>query len=245
MSRIRLILLSLLAVFAVSAVASASASAHRFIGSECFKPAIPNNANLKWSTQVKCEKAMPKMGEAMEPWEAEPLAVPAKVEGMSGKSVLKSEVMGVKVFITCEEDTFTGELEAAGASKGEVTFTKCAVLNEKGKQISSCTVKQPIEFKFKDQLVGALGAVEDEFSPAVAGTPFVTITIEGSPCALAGPYEVKGTQKCELPEAGVLKEKHEIVCTEAGSSLKLGVEKATFESTETVKLKSGKNWGSE
>ncbi len=166
----------------------------------------------------------------------------AEFTGTSGLSKLKLTWAGVKVTIECAEDTFTGELEANGATKGEVKFKNCKVLEKEGNQIQSCEIKEPIEFKFNDQLEGT--QVEDKFEPA-APPILLELTIEGSPCTIAGTYKVEGTWKCTLPSAGTLRETHEIVCEPSGSSLKMAGNAATFTSTEKVKLVSGENWAME
>ena len=241
MSRFKLVLLSMLAMLALGSVASASASAHRFVNSQC----VPyTNALIAWETKAKCVAQNPAGGDAIKNWELEGIAA-AKVEGTSGESILEGEVALVKVFIKCNKDTFSGELEATGASKGKVEFTECRVVNKKGNQIENCKVKEPIEFKFKDQLVSS--PVEDEFKPA-AGAIFVEITMEaeaGGVCAISGTYKVEGTQTCKLPSAGTLQAEHEIVCEPSGSSLKFAGNPATFTSTEKVKLESGGKWAME
>jgi hypothetical protein len=176
-------------------------------------------------------------------WFLHDTSLVATVTGKSGVSKLEGEAGGVKIIIECAEDTLSGELEAGGASKGEVKFKNCKVLKKNTKtQLESCTVKEPIEFKFKDQLVGS--PVEDEFKPS-SGTLFVELEIGGSPCKIAGKDKVEGTQKCELPSAGTLQEVHEIVCKPTGSSLKFAGNPAEFTSTESVKLHSKEFWAAE
>ena len=267
MSRVRLVLVSMLAVLAFGAVASASASAHKFFAclpssqggyedSACSIPAGTMNyakAYVSPSTGnwLLCLKGGTEFTDPMcttlgsGPFFLRDSGIKATVTGTSGESILEGEVALVKVFIKCKKDTFSGELEATGASKGKVEFTECRVVNKKGNQIENCKVKEPIEFKFKDQLVGT--TVEDEFKPA-AGTIFVEITMEaeaGGVCAISGTYKVEGTQTCKLPSAGTLQAEHEIVCEPSGSSLKFAGNPATFTSTEKVKLESGGSWAIE
>ncbi|HXB63311.1 MAG TPA: hypothetical protein VNV42_00400, partial [Solirubrobacteraceae bacterium] len=145
MSRFKFVLLSMLAVMSVGAASLASsASAHEFV--LCMKV----GPGHKYETKLKCEKGEIGSGE----WERVGIGagelIPA--EGISGTSKLEGEAGGVKIIIECAEDTFSGELEAGGASKGEVKFKNCKVLKKNTKtQLESCTVKEPIEFKFKDQ----------------------------------------------------------------------------------------------
>ncbi len=161
--------------------------------------------------------------------------------GTSGVSKLESEVLGLKIIIECVKDTFTGTFEAGGASKGEVKFKECSVINPETKEpVKHCSVHEPIEFKFRDQLLSP----GDEFKP-FSGTTFVEITFEGEKCAIKGTYKVEGTQTCNLPNETVLQEEHEIECLPAGSGLTFAGKPAHFTSTEKVKLESGGNWAME
>jgi hypothetical protein len=240
MSRIRLILLSLAAITAIGAVTSASASAHRFIAPTCKEGT--NAEAKKWGNEKKCIERNPAAGETGK-WEHN--EVLGKVKGTSGVSKLKSMLLGAEILITCKKDTFSGELEAKGATKGEVTFEECSA-SSSGSELTNCEVPN-IKFKFTDQLVGS--PVEDEFKPAVAGKPFVEIVIKNKGakiCLEKGTFPVEGTQKCELPSGETFKTEHEIKCTPAGSSLKFNkTETATFESTDTVKLEAGGEWAVE
>jgi hypothetical protein len=216
-TRIRLILMSLLAVFAVGAVASASASA------------------------TVCEP-LDKEGEWT--WCSAAKEITSPVEGTSGVSKLESEVGGKKLTIECTADTFKGTLEDPepskldGASSGEIKFTGCSVVG-----VAKCTVHEPIEFKFKDQLINKPPTKpEDEFKPN-EGETFVEIKIEGAECAIKGTLKVKGTQKCNLDTTFETEQKeHELICTPAGSKLKLGEKEAKFTSTEKVKRVGGGVW---
>ncbi len=233
MSRIRIGLLSLLAVLAFSAVAAASASADEFV--ICKK----EGPGHKYETAKKCaEGVTPPTGE----WERVPIAAGEKVpvEGTSKVSILEGEVLTVKVIIECQKDTFTGELEAEGKNKGKVTFTECAVINpETHKPVKHCSVHEPIEFSFLSKLLSP----GDEFKPAVAGTPFVAITIEGSECVIKGTYNVEGTCTGEITE-NVFQMENEIVFKESSCehTLTLYGKPAKFTSTEKVKLGSGGYW---
>lgn len=240
MSRIKILMLGLLAVFAAGAVASASASADEFIV-PCHKVLTMGTGewhNSTCTTTSGTKEYTTKLlaGEA------------AKVVGASGESVLEGEAFLVKITIKCKKDKFEGELEAAGASKGKVEFTECKVLKPgTTEQLQQCKVKEPIEFSFLDQLTGS--PVEDEFKPTAANAPvFVEITMEpeaGGKCAIAEmptKLKVEGTQNCKLPEATSFKVKHEIECTSAGSHLTFADNPAKFESTETVELESKGEW---
>ena len=245
MQRMKLIMLGLLAVFAVSAVASESASAHRYFREKCVERA--EGQGTKFLTEKECieQPAKPIPGK----WEHETIGI-ANIEGTSGVSKLESVIAKETVTIECLKDVFTGTLEPGGKSKGEVKFTECKVFNKLHEELVACKVKEPIEFQFTDQLVGIAGRPEDEFKPTKAEETFVEITIEnvtGKNCLeKVTNLKVKGTQTCELPNAGALLVTHEIVCTPSGGKLKLGTEEAKFTSTEKVNLSgtAGK-WGAD
>lgn len=238
MSRMRIIMVSLLAVFATGAVASA-ASAHEFIV-PCHGVSAENTGKGEWNNS-----ACTKTGESDEYTRKLLAGEVEKVEGIGGESVFQFEYgQGVEVVIACRQATLEGELEAAGASHGKVAFTECRVLNRKGKRIEQCAVKNPIEFSFKDQLVGS--PVEEEFKPSYGSTFFtITFEAEGGSCAIAFTANVEGTWKCELPSAGTMQIKHEMVCQATGSDLEFAGKKVEFESTESVELKSGEKWAIE
>lgn len=243
MSRLRLILLSMFAVFAVGAVASASASAHGFIV-PCHKVSVANAGKGEWNEENPithiCEKPakippLPGEGEYTEkllPGETH------AVEGKSGLSILESKVGAEKIVIECEEDVVKVTLEAGGKTKGEIEFKK----NCKVKEPAGCAVAEPIVAKFTDELVGA--APEDEFTGSGAGEEFASVHITG--CALENFYKVKGKQLCKLDAAhATLQAEHELKCTKAGSNLKLGSEVASFSSAAKVKLVGGGSWAIE
>ncbi len=263
-NRIRVLLVSLLAVLAVGAVTSSSASAaHGFwICKE--KAGVGEEPPIKYD-EHHCNTKEKEL--KLRKWEWKPVegAEVFKVEGTSGVSKLESEVAGLKILIECKKDTFKGEIEAAGKNKGEVTFSECSLF-EVTKYVkvalTACTVPN-IVFKFTTQLVTGQGAgpatwgPEDEFNSTEAEETFVTIKIEGT-CALKGTYKAKQAeveikpaaqkfkgQVCAMPEAGVGKLEHEIVCTSSGSHITFGGKPAYFTSTDLVKLENGWWWGAE
>lgn len=175
-----------------------------------------------------------------------------KIVGTSGVAQLESTVAGLKILIECKKDTFTGEIEEKGKTKGEVTFEECKLYEIKaGKktEVTTCTVPN-IKFTFHDQLVVGNGSsAEDEYFPPT-GKLYIEFEITGT-CLLAKKYKVETAnegkgQRCALPLGEVEQEKHEIVCTSTGSSeLRFGAnEKASFFSTEFVLLTTKKVWRS-
>jgi hypothetical protein len=164
------------------------------------------------------------------------------VEGSGKEALLESKIAKETIFIRCEASVFAGTLEANGRSTATVDFEVCSLLNGKKEALKACKIKEPIAAKVKDELTGPVKEekLEDEFSPEV-GEDFVTITIQA--CAVAGKYEVKGSQTCKLPEAEKERELHTIECARAGSKLKLGKESASFETKEEkVRVKELKDW---
>jgi hypothetical protein len=219
MSRVKLGLLSLVAVFAVNAMAAVSASAL-------------SNAYFEQPSKALGTEA---------------------IEGVVGSASLQSEVSGLKIIIECTKNSFTGEIEAGGKSKGEIKYESCKVLSVKeGKKetLTLCKVLEPISFKFLDKLFTQTkaGVVADNFEPS---TPpiFVTIEIEGSTCVLnAGSkvkkFKVEGTYAASLgAQAEEDQTEHELVFTEAGSSVTFEGKPASYTNT-VAKLKrtNGKEW---
>jgi len=217
----------MLAVLAVSAVASASASANNH------KYYINGGAIVAAET----------------------------VKGTVGKANLNSKIAGDKTEIECTKNKIVSfEIEPGGKSKGEITFEECGHLYTYtgGKRTSqaNCPVIEPIKFAFKDKLIEGPGGVEeDEFEPAVAGNPFVTIEIgsTGTGCVLKGKYEVTGTYVASggiypapaggVPGGELEAVEHEQVFTSESSKIKFGSEKASFTAKVTEIKLSGANVG--
>jgi hypothetical protein len=232
MLRIRCILLGVAAMVFVGAFASASASAHTFL--TCLNVGAGHG---QWNNSA-CSK--PEIGGG---WETSEVANGTAVEGTSGVSKLKSKIAGEEIVITCKKDTFKGELEKEGKSKGEIVYEECSIANKVGEELSGCEVPN-IKFKFKDLLV--LDEVEknvfeigDEFKPVEEGKPFVTIIVKkktGKTCLESGEFPVEGTQVCLLPEGTSFIRLHELNCLTKGSKLTLNKETATYEGKASIQL---------
>lgn len=229
MSRIRLVVLSLATVLAVSALATASASAE-FVGVQC-QPHVGG----KWKNSQCTEKGPPNEFETEE-------ITNAAVEGEGATAILKSEIGSTKIYIDCQKTKFTGTLEKGNKSTAEIQYTECALYEEStGKPVSACKV-EPITAIVEDKLEGVAGAIEDKFTEK-SMKPFAEITITGASCALkVTKLAVTGSQKCKLPGAEANKVEHEINCEESGSSLKFGTKAATYRGKVTVKLTSKDPW---
>ncbi len=218
-SRVRHLLVAMIAVFAFSAVAAASASAHAFF--------------VK-GVEVKAEEKFETTGTS-----SSPIQSPAKLQSIVG---------GVKVVIECESDVFKDTIEKEGKTTATVKWGGCTVWEIKaGKKthLTTCKVTEPIEAKnLKDKLItGPGGVVEEEFEPETSGGTFTTIEITG--CALEGKYKVTGIQVCSLPNGEIEGYAHEIVCTPTGSKLKFGAESAAFTDNLADKLVKEEVWRAE
>ena len=242
MPRIRLILLSVLAVFAVSAIASASASALEYSRCKNVGKGLGffENSNCKHEGGEK-------------EWEFVPIeaGVKLKVEGTDNGGKLESTIAGLKAIIECQSSSFTGELEAEGKSSNEVVkFTGCEFfINSHGAKTAepACAVAEPLETKKLNNILVAGPALgpEVEFSPA-AGKVFAEFEIIN--CALAAKVKVETAtegkgQVCELPEGSYGRVDHEIECSSDGSGeLRIGANKVNFFTNFDAKLESGAWW---
>jgi hypothetical protein len=219
MSRIKFVLLGLLAMFAVSGFASASASA---------EPTKPCGSGNEW---VFCYHTGLEIHEEL-------------VLGLSGLSILTGKIGTSEVRIDCLDDHVHGVLELLGKNKGEITFLNCKLEKPAGCKLSNAE-ETKIVSKVNSQLIGHPGPAQILFSEQGAG-PFAVIEIANAgtcPPGVPGNYNVTGEQKCELPSWETFALLHEVVCTKALSVLKLGVEKATFSSTAKLWLESDLAWG--
>ncbi len=235
MSRIKLILLSMLALVAISALASASASATVPLFLTCLNV---GSGKGQWE-DAACSKAKTGGG-----WETSAVTTALEISGTGGVAKLKSELLGAEILITCTKNTIVSavsDLEAEGKSKGEVTFEECKVGNSK-ETFVNCEVPN-IKFKFTDQLILVGTEVKDEFKGVEKeGTQFVEISIknkEEKACTQKGKFPVTGTQIALLPEPTVFKHLHLLDFSTADSSLTFNTKPATFEGSDEIYLLSG------
>jgi hypothetical protein len=214
MTRFRLVLLSLFAVLAVGALASASASAE-----ECINGTKPVFCRWPGNTPIHL----------------------LKILGESHLSVLTSSVGGAEVKLHCPDDLFRGETHLLGLILGEIDFLGCTVETPANCTVGEGTNKlilALVHIQLLPNLMPALGLAtgigpEEEFTK---------IKIAGTGCAIPGEYKITGLQSLEFPngESGLVN--HEIVAKKALSKLKLGVEKASFSSIALVHLHSLESW---
>jgi hypothetical protein len=235
-NRLKVLLVSLLAVLAISAVASGSASAHGFW--------ICKEGGTEKYTEHLC-KTKAETGK----WSYLPVegAEVFKFEGTSGVSKLESTLSGTRVIIECKKDKITGELEAGGKTKNTViVYEECKLFTVAKyiKTLTTCVVPNITTSKLNDLLVTGKGiGPEDEFEPAEAGGPFAKVVVEG--CALTSTESVLGKQICQLPEATVGLVEHELECSPSGGALTFGGKPASYYGSALVKLENKWTWGAE
>jgi hypothetical protein len=210
MSRIKLVLLSVLAVFAVSGVATASASAKTCGTGE------------KW---VYCYDS------------GEEIGTPAQeVSGTSGEAILQGTITGVTSEIKCATDDFVGFLELLGASKATITFLTCKMIKPTGCKLSTGDEAKIVAIA-NDDLGPHPAEPVDLFTGSGTEEAFATLeVVNESGCTIVGNYVVHGMQTCELPSATSSKAQHEVKCKKSGSELFIGTgtsNKASFSSTSS------------
>ena len=219
MTRIRLILLSMMAVLGVSVVAATSASA-----------AEPLTRYTVAGSEITGTKAVTgSVGTA----QLNSVILTSKIMIECTKNELKNALIGP-----------IGK--SSGEIKFETCTLYTIEKGKKTSQATKCKVTEPITFKFIDLLImGPGGLIEDEFKPAV-GEEFVTIHLENNgaeTCALKGAYETTGSYVASLGAEGeVSKTEHEVVYTSTGSKVKLHKEPTSFTNKTTLKLVSGEEW---
>jgi hypothetical protein len=211
MSRLRLVLLCVVAAVALSAGVSSPASAKscKEVGSN------------RW---VFCYDS----GEEIGTPTSEGL-------GEGSLSLMEATIGTTAVKIHCPKLEGKGKLESLGATQGLVLFLGCTVI----KPATGCTLNPTtIHAQFTGQLIGHPNAAEVEFtgSKNVATKEFAALTIEGAVCPISGTFAVTGTQKCVLPGFGTALAVHEFECKKSGSALKLGGNVGSFSSKAKVHL---------
>ena len=239
MSRTKLLLLSLLTVLAVGAVASASASAAALV----FTCGQPGGSTWKFESQEKCYLGTPVVSNGT--WEREDIATGTLVKGLALLSVLKSKLAGVTIEIHCPDAHLDGKLDPNGLMLGVIiTYLGCVI---QGSWAPKCEVASTL---VTNKLMGTAtssGRQELTFEPEGTSN-FIEIVIKtksGQTCNIANTYPITGTQKCAIDtseaEASEGKVLHEVICTAAGSKLKLGEETATYVGNAMVEME-GKTW---
>jgi len=218
MPRVKMILLSLLAMVMLGAVFSAAASA----ATHNYKVEGKNIASEKVEIQEVSTNG-------------------ALESTITGLKVLIScrETIGPPEINTLEKE---------GKSKWEdKTITGCLIWEIKeGKKsvITACKIHEPIIAKGESLLIGAAGSGEAEYKEE-SSKPLTTLELEGGSCALAKKIEVKGSSPCATIESGVETVAHNITCTGVGSKVKLGTEPAYDSGTALITTKKLEKWSLE
>jgi hypothetical protein len=214
MSKAKFVLLSLLAAFAVSAIASATASAAHVFKIEGTE--ITKNEEVEGVSQeglMETEAASTTFG----------IVCKEDYSALSAKNVIEK---GGKS---------KGELEFKSCLVYIVEKTGAKSYN------TGCSVTEPVKAEFTDELTNA---GEDTFTGAGAEELFSEVKIKGTCAFGGTALKVKGKELCEIPEYLAEQVLHHLVCTPAGSSLKSGASSARLFNEEIVKIKSAKPWSS-
>jgi hypothetical protein len=264
MTRIRVILLSLLAVFAISAVASASASAKGWWvcqevveGTGKFDSSLCNKEGPKHNWEILAVKA----GQSFEFSDIEPVA------GGGNKSVIVFHKGEIK--IECPEISFvnaaggeTGEsnpnppdtlkseafMEGTnGGSIHEIQFSECVVTLTPPR--TGCALAPVGE---DDISTNPMNVILSTTTPTVTLTPvlkegkeiFASFKLNASCGVLAGEYKVSGSTVFTISEPESCKEVHQITISETPSKLVIAGEKVEkFEVVRNLEgVESDKCW---
>ena len=244
MSKVRLILLSMLAVFAASAVASASAAAagcEEAGGEKCL-----------WTLEGKILPA----GEMRELKVVPTATFTLKGKASGAKVTLKSTEIDLK-----EAKILGGN---PGTNYGSILFKNVTVSEPKECKVTNKEViTEPLKSELVELVKGKVPQKVDDllFEPEKAGGVFAKIAFENNPkCSLAGvTAEVAGniqsepsprnteTVKAKLKTQGKeeweFRRKGETVSHK--SQLEFGGEPATLEGTAELELIKGEKWGTD
>jgi len=229
MSRIRLVLLSSMAVLVVSAIGASSAFATFTKTSvKCEGTGVP----------TVCLSTTEKGTELFEASGTESIANVKEVKA----SVLKVTSIGLE--IQCTTDAATGQInqtepliKAYSLSKFVLKFSTCKVTGAHEKE---CKVVEPMTTK---NLTGTLLSEKEIEAKPESGEIFTEIEIgnqtgQTCPATIKGVNPVKGAQICTLPENTVDLKTHKLACA-AGTKLKFGSNEATFEGEASFELGAG------
>jgi hypothetical protein len=216
MAKTRLILLGALAALAISAVATATASAHEFLV-EGAKVTTPVTGTFTSGTSTLTATIKSKK-----------IQIVAKLD--TGTFILQSG--GASRFTVSFTNITVYEEEASGHLKN----TGCIAQSVGGKA-------GLITFSGTDQLLTTENSNKeflDTFKGNGAEEGFVTFLL--AECAVEGSYTAKGTMNARVPEPTVNKPLHNLVFEPADESLSFGTEPLSFTSTESLILTSLKSW---
>jgi len=221
MSRLKLIILSMFTMFAVGALAASTASA----ADSCTTGHQPLFCTFPGNEPIHSESAL----------------------GESGLSLLTGKVGLVEVKLHCTHGLFAGTLKLLGLATGEISFLNCKVEKpaEQGCEVGEGTnhlIPAFIHIQLNKETMGTVTGVATGTGTGSL-EEFSKLTISGANCTVKGTFTVNGKQTVEFPNAEVGSATHQIVAKKSGSAnLKFDEGAATFSSTATVHLASGKEW---
>ena len=217
MSRTRLMILALLAAFAVSAIVLTPALA---------EPKKCATGSTHW---VFCYNNNEEMSSQ-------------KVEGSGGKAILASTIGGEAKF-ECETSTLTAELESLGKGGGKLTLHTCKETKPEHCKLTAAEESE-IKLTFAESLASEFKKEvppEAAFAGTGSGEEIFDLGIEHetSACPIpTGSYAITGKQGTELPKAEESLAEHEIVAKKSLSNLKVGGNEASLSATDKVKMSS-------
>lgn len=192
MSRIKLILLSLLAVVALSAVASASASAANLQWEVCEEVAGEGKEPPTKYDNHKCNTQVKPLAERKWQWNKLEKGDVRAISSLGGPQKLIGHVGGVAIEIECTEVENIGKIFGGkpGTDWAEVIYHGCHIVGAPACGLSAKSPKRRagvISLDVKTVLVElAEGKMGDKFEPE-SGTTFVEIEL--------GQEEEEATQK--------------------------------------------------
>jgi hypothetical protein len=226
MPHVKLAILGLMAVFALSATTPAVASA------------LTHQWSINGTTLASGSKE-----------EIQGNGLPSAREGQ-----FEATVLGINLQIHCQtailpsgkENVLTGG--AVGTATVRIEFTGCGVFSVSAKgvseHLSSCKVgEEPIVAKAEGELIEAGVLTLGSKSGETFATFKITKVGEAS-CAVEAKDEINGTQACTLPHYAVNTYAHELECTPGCSTLTLGSESARLYLGAGITLEKGGKWHS-
>jgi hypothetical protein len=204
MSRIKLVVLSMLSVVVVSAVMASSATA---VGPSCGSVEKPEEPVICTNNGLEKSEFEGLMGTSDE---------------VAAISILKSKVLGQSVTIECKKLLGIGIIEDSGKIKVKVKLLECKIIKGVCK-LSAGNEKEMIA-EGTGEVVAGTTTGEVKFTGSGPGELF--LTIETAEC---GNVEVKGSQTCTTENPDKETEEKTGACALSGSKIKLGNEKAEME----------------
>jgi hypothetical protein len=154
---------------------------------------------------------------------------------------IKAAPAGISLKLECKKVTLPGSVIKGERTRidNEFKLENCTFIGPASCSGPSAVTLEPLT----STLEGTAGSFKLKFSPTTTGGPVMFINITGASCALAGPFEVKGTMSCNYPGVETEQRNHVLEFSLAsGSELKHGTEKVTLTGKDEFWLKSEKFW---